>query len=61
MRRHRLGYLARTDHKADQNKAMGRVSLGRADFPMSLLQGDVHYSDTLATDAAEPIRVRLIA
>lgn len=59
--RYRMGYLARKDHKRYQDQAVARVNLALADTPMSLLQGDVHYTDIEVQDQAEPIRVRLIA
>ena len=61
LRRYRLGYLARKDHKTYQDKAVGQVNLAPTDVPMSLLQGDVHYTDILVQEEAEPIRVRLVA
>jgi hypothetical protein len=61
LERYRLHYRARKDHKTYQDRAVGRASLALADRPMSLLQGDVHYADIAALDAAEPIRLRLIA
>lgn len=61
LERYRLHYRARKDHKAYQDRAVGRASLALADRPMSLLMGDVHYCDIAVEDQAEPIRVRLIA
>ncbi len=61
LERFRLHYRARKDHKAYQDKAVGRASLALADRPMSLLMGDVHYCDIAVEDQAEPIRLRLIA
>jgi hypothetical protein len=61
LERYRLHYRARKDHKTYQDRAVGRASLALADRPMSLLQGDVHYADIAVVDAAEPVRLRLIA
>lgn len=61
LERYRLHYRARKDHKAHQDRAVGRASLALADRPMSLMQGDVHYADIAVQDQAEPIRLRLIA
>ncbi len=58
---YRLHYRARKDHKAYQDKSVGRATLALANRPMSLPMGDVHYCDIAVVDQAEPIRLRLIA
>lgn len=61
LKRYHLGYQAKKDHKAYQDKAVGRVSMALNAVPMDLAQGDVHYVDILVKDEGEPVRVRLIA
>ena len=61
LKRYRLGYLAKKDHKNYQDGAVARNSMAVTAVPMDLVQGDVHYVAILVKDEGEPIRLRLIA